>query len=70
MSWLKLTSKALYLMAPGSDKYTQSVPVKPNSSANANELGTELPSSWFTKDNFPKRLIIDLKASEPSKFSS
>ncbi len=67
MSWLKLTSKGLYLMEAGSDKYIESIPVKPNSSANLNELGTEIHIEWFTRNNPPKRLIIDLTAEEPQR---
>lgn len=69
MAWLKMTSNALYLMAPGTDRYLEKRPVTLNSPANPNELGTEVPTEWFVNDP-PKRLIVDLTASEPTKLSS
>lgn len=68
MAWLKMTSSALYLMAPGTDRYLEKRPVTLNSSAHPKELGTEIPTKWFVKE-LPTRLIVDLTASEPQKLS-
>ena len=60
-----MTSKAHYLMAPGSDKYQMMSPVTANSTDHPHELGTAIPPEWLAMNPPPSRLIIDLTASEP-----
>lgn len=55
--WLKLTDEALYLMQSGTDSYV--------SKASLNNGRLHVPPDWFTRDNAPKSLILDLDASEP-----
>jgi len=63
MTWLKLTSKALYLM--DGDQYLNKVDLE--SRPNPNEHSIDLPISWFKSPEPPTGIVVALKASaEPT----
>jgi N-acetylmuramoyl-L-alanine amidase len=67
MSWLKLTSKALYLMQGGTEQYISKVAL--DSTGNSTTL--DVPLDWFTgsTSNLPRTMIVDVQASvEPAQF--
>ena len=59
MTWLKLTSKALYLM--DGDQYLNKVDLE--SRPNPNEHSIDLPISWFKSPEPPTGIVVALKAS-------
>jgi hypothetical protein len=58
MTWLKLTSKALYLM--DGEKALEKVDLQPRN--NPAERALNLPLSWFQGSNVPNGMVISLKA--------
>ena len=63
MTWLKLTSKALYLM--DGNQYLNKVDLE--SRPNPNEHSIDLPISWFKSPEPPTGIVVALKASaEPT----
>lgn len=57
MTWLKLTSKALYLM--DGDRYLNKVDLE--SRPNPNEHSIDLPISWFKSPERPTGIVVALK---------
>lgn len=63
MTWLKLTSKSLYLM--DGNQYLNKVDLQTR--PNPNERSLELPISWFKTPEPPTGIVVALKSSaEPS----
>lgn len=62
MTWLKLTSKALYFME--GDKYIDRVVLKPHNPA-LEEFKLQVPLQWFQGINAPNRMAIELSPSHP-----
>jgi N-acetylmuramoyl-L-alanine amidase len=68
MSWLKLTSKALYLMQGGTEQYISKVALE----SKDNSTILDVPLDWFTgsTSNLPRTMLVDMQASvEPAQFS-
>ncbi len=57
MTWIKLTSKALYLM--DGDRYLNKVDLE--SRPNPNEQSIDLPISWFKSPERPTGIVVALK---------
>jgi len=65
MAWLKLTSKALYLMDSGEYLQKSDLTLK---QANPEQYTMELPLEWFKGASSPGKMIVSLKSLvEPSK---
>lgn len=64
MTWLKLTTKALYLMESNSDKYLEVAELKVHNSA-AQEFKLSLPLEWFQGADAPAKMAIELDPSSP-----
>ncbi|MDY6937112.1 MAG: hypothetical protein SWY16_05530 [Cyanobacteriota bacterium] len=59
MAWIKLTSKALYLIAGGTYQYIDKVDLDTSSSG---EYQLTVPVYWFqSQDNPPRRMSINLQ---------
>jgi N-acetylmuramoyl-L-alanine amidase len=67
MSWLKLTSKALYLMQGGTEQYIGKVALE----STGNSTTLDVPLDWFTgsTSNLPRTMLVDMQATvEPAQF--
>lgn len=68
MSWLKLTSKALYLMHGGTEQYISKVALE----SKDNFTILDVPLDWFTgsTSNLPRTMLVDTQATvEPAQFT-
>ncbi|MGB7059977.1 MAG: hypothetical protein WBD58_19890, partial [Geitlerinemataceae cyanobacterium] len=65
MAWIKLTSKALYLMAGGTNQYIDKVDL---GAANNGEYQIDFPTYWFQgQDAPPRRMSVTLNATQEPK---
>lgn len=67
MTWLKLTSEALYLMEGGSSKAKDEVKVD---KIDADTLALDVPLDWMRASDSPGQMIIALKAGTPPSSSA
>ncbi len=68
MSWLKLTSKALYLMQGGTEQYISKVALKSTDKSTI----LDVPLDWFTgaTSDLPRTMLVDMQAAvEPAQFT-
>jgi hypothetical protein len=64
MTWLKLTTKALYWMESSSDRYLAKIDLKEHNPAKK-EFKLSVPIAWFQGANAPGKMIIELSPSHP-----
>ena len=64
MTWLKLTTKALYLMDSSSNNYLKKVELKEHNPAQQ-EFKVSIPLEWFQKVNAPGKMSIELNPTSP-----
>jgi len=64
MTWLKLTTKALYLMGSSSDRYLKKVELKEHNSAKK-EFKLSIPLEWFESASAPGKMLIELDPNHP-----
>jgi len=63
MVWLKLTSKALYLMKGDTDLYLEKVDLKPHSTAG--EFSLDVPLEWLQQMDAPSAMAIETSPNKP-----
>jgi hypothetical protein len=63
MSWLKLTSKTLYLVKGGTNKYLEKVDLAPHGNT-GNEFKIAIPSDWLTGSDAPNVVVVDVGSTE------
>ncbi len=66
MSWVKLTSKALYLMDSQSNEYLEKVDLI-LTRANPEQYKIDLPLEWLESEDAPGQVIVALDANEEPK---
>lgn len=64
MTWLKLTTKALYWMESSSDRYLAKVDLKEHNPAKS-EFKLNVPIAWFQSADAPGTMRIELSPSHP-----
>ncbi|MCY7333951.1 MAG: D-Ala-D-Ala carboxypeptidase family metallohydrolase [Pseudanabaena sp. CAN_BIN31] len=76
-TWIKLNSKALYLMKGGTNQFIEKVDLVPkvdrpgatNATPIAGKFSLNIPARWFKRSDPPGQMAINLKdTSEPSAF--
>ncbi len=68
MSWLKMTSKSLYLMKGGTNEYVNKVDLIPQGTPADQESKLDIPTQWLEGSDFPRVIVIDVDSiEEPSK---
>ena len=63
MVWLKLTSKALYLMKTHTDLYLEKVDLEPHNTAG--EFKLDIPLKWLQRIDAPSAMAIETNSSKP-----
>lgn len=63
MSWLKLTSRTLYLVKGGTNKYLDKVDLEPHGNA-ANEFKIAIPTGWLRGSDAPNVVVVDVGSTE------
>jgi hypothetical protein len=68
MSWLKMTSKSLFLMKGGTNEYLEKVDLNVHGVPTNEEFDITVPTGWLTGSNAPRMVVIDFGSTEkPNK---
>jgi hypothetical protein len=64
MSWLKMTSEALYLMKGGTNEYLDEVKLKQLGTPDKEEFEFDVPQKWFDGNGAPRVIVVDVGSTE------
>lgn len=67
MSWLKMTSEALYLMKGGTNEYLEEVKLIQKGAAANEEFEFTVPDRWFIGNSAPRVIVVDVGSKEQLK---
>ncbi len=67
MSWLKMTSEALYLMKGGTNEYLDEVKLKQLGTPDKEEFEFDVPKKWFDGNGAPRVIVVDVGSKERLK---
>lgn len=68
MSWLKMTSKSLYLMKGGTNEFLEKVDLVVHGPHTNKEFKLDVPKDWLAGSNAPRVMVIDVGSKvEPNK---
>ena len=60
MSWLKMTSKSLFLMKGGTDEFLKKVDLQPHGEVANKEFKFDIPIDWGKGGDVPRVMVIDV----------
>jgi N-acetylmuramoyl-L-alanine amidase len=69
MSWLKMTSKSLFLMKGGTDEFLKKVDLQPHGNRANKEFKFDIPTDWGQTGDIPRVMVIDVGSAQDVKES-
>jgi N-acetylmuramoyl-L-alanine amidase len=71
MSWLKMTSKSLYLMKGGTNEFLNKIDLIPHGIPADQESKLDIPTAWLEGSDVPRVIVIDVDSiGEPNEAKS
>lgn len=64
MSWLKMTSKSLFLMKGGTNQFLEKIDLTVHGSPGDQEFKLDVPIQWLKGSDVPRAIVIDVGSTE------